>query len=48
MYFSNSIKITQNNVRFSYFIRLYEYWGNFQPSNEIKKIFNGKHNETNF
>ena len=30
--FSNSIKITQSNVFFSYFIKLYEYWGNFQSS----------------
>ena len=35
--FSNSIKITQNNVLFSYFIKLYEYWGNFQSSYETKK-----------
>ena len=27
--FSNSIKITQNNVHFSCFIKLYEYSGNF-------------------
>ena len=35
--FSNSIKITKNNVLFSYFIKLYEYWGNFQSSYETKK-----------
>ena len=37
--FSNSIRITQNNVLFSYFIKLqlYEYWGNFQSSYETKK-----------
>ena len=35
--FSNSIKVTQNNVLFSYFIKLQEYWGNFQSSYETKK-----------
>ena len=35
--FSNSIKINQNNVLFSYFIKLQDYWGNFQSSYEIKK-----------
>ena len=35
--FSNSIKIAQHNVLFSYFIKLYEYWGNFQSSYETKK-----------
>ena len=30
--FSNSIKIIQNNVLFSYFIKFQEYWGNFQSS----------------
>ena len=35
--FSNSIKIIQNNVLFPYFIKLCEYWGNFQSSNETKK-----------
>ena len=35
--FSNSIKITKNNVLFSYFIKLYEYWGNFQSSYETEK-----------
>ena len=35
--FSNSIKTTQNNVFVSYFIKLYEYWGNFQSSYETKK-----------
>ena len=43
--FSNSIKITQNNVLFSYFIKLYEYWGNFQSSYE-KKIY-GKYKKVN-
>ena len=37
--FSNSVKITQNNVFFSYFIKLYEYWDNFQYSYETKKSF---------
>ena len=37
--FSNSIKITQKNVFFSDFIRLYEYWGNFHCSYETKKHF---------
>ena len=35
--FSNSIKITQINVLFSYFIKLQEYWGNFQSSYETRK-----------
>ena len=30
------MKITQNNVLFSYFIKLYEYWSNFQFSYETK------------
>ena len=34
---SNSIKISQNNVIFSYFINLYEYWSNFQSCYETKK-----------
>ena len=34
--FSNSIKITLINVLFSYFIKSYEYWGNFQSSYETK------------
>ena len=34
--FSNSIKTTQNNVLFSYFIKLCEYWSNFQYSYETK------------
>ena len=34
---SNSIKITQNNIPFSYFIKLYEYWGNFESSYATKK-----------
>ena len=45
--FSNFIKISQNNVRFSYFIKLYEYWGNFQSSYETKKVFYGRDNEAN-
>ena len=28
--FFNSIKIIGKNAIFSYFIKLYEYWGNFQ------------------
>ena len=36
--FSNSTKITQNKARFSYFIKLYEYWGNFQSSCETKNL----------
>ena len=35
--FKNSIKITQKNVIFSYFIIQQEYWGNFQSSYETKK-----------
>ena len=35
--FPNSIKVIQKNVIFSYFIKLYEYWGNFQSSYETKK-----------
>ena len=35
--FSSSIKIIQNNIVFLYFIKLYEYWGNFQSSHETKK-----------
>ena len=35
--FSNSVIITQNNVLFSYFIKLLKYWGNFQSSYETKK-----------
>ena len=35
--FFNPIKITQKNVIFSYFIKLQEYWGNFQSSYETKK-----------
>ena len=35
--FSNSIKTTQNNVLFSYFIKLCEYWSKFQYSYETKK-----------
>ena len=30
--FFNSIKITQKNIIFSYFIKLLEYWGRFQSS----------------
>ena len=32
----NPIKIIQKNVIFSYFIKLSEYWGNFQSSYETK------------
>ena len=35
--FPNSIKVIQKNVIFSYFIKLYEYWGNFQSFFETKK-----------
>ena len=35
--FSNSFKIAQNNVLVFYFIKLKEYWGNFQSSYETKK-----------
>ena len=35
--FSNSIKITEN-VLFSYFIKLYQYWDNFQSSYETKNL----------
>ena len=35
--FSNSIKITQNNVIFCYFVKFYSYCGKFQPSYETKK-----------
>ena len=34
--FSNSIKITQKNVLFSYSIKLYVYWGNSQSPYEKK------------
>ena len=37
VYFSNSIKITQNNILFSYFIKLLEYCGKFQSSYETYK-----------
>ena len=37
--FSNSIKITQKNVIFSYFIKSQEYWGNFQSSHGTKESF---------
>ena len=37
--FSNSIKVTQSNVFFSYFIKLNEYCYNFQSSYETKKSF---------
>ena len=33
----NSIKITQNNVIFCYFVKFYSYCGKFQPSYETKK-----------
>ena len=39
MYFFNSIKISQKNVIFSYFTKLYEYWGNFQSPYETRKIY---------
>ena len=45
--FSNSMKITRSNVFFSYFVKLNEYWDNFQSSYETKKIFYGKDNEVN-
>ena len=35
--FSNSIKITQINVLFSYCIKLLEYWDKFQSSYETNK-----------
>ena len=35
--FPNSIKVILKNVIFSYFIKLYEYWGNFQSFFETKK-----------
>ena len=35
--FLNPIIITQKNVIFSYFIKLQEYWGNFQFSYDTKK-----------
>ena len=35
--FSNSIKISQNNVLF-FISSNYEYWGNFQSSYETKKF----------
>ena len=35
--FCNSIKITQKNLFFSYFIKLLEYWGKFQSSYETNK-----------
>ena len=39
--FFNSIKITQNNAFFSYFIKLLEYCGKFQSSYEtIKSVGN--------
>ena len=42
--FSNSIKITQKNVFFSYSIKLYLYWGNSQSSynkkSSMDKIMN--------
>ena len=39
--FSNSTKITQNNnnnIFFSYFIKLQEYWGNIQSFYETKNL----------
>ena len=44
--FSNSIKITQKNVYFSYSIKLYLYWGNSLSSYD-RKIFYGQDNEYN-
>ena len=35
--FSSSIKITQNNVLFSCFIKLQEYWETLQSTHETKK-----------
>ena len=35
--FSNSIKITQKNAIFPYFIKIQKYWGNFRSSYETKK-----------
>ena len=35
--FFSFIKITQKSEIFSYFIKLKEYWGNFQSSYETKK-----------
>ena len=32
--FFNFIKITQKNINFPYFIKLQEYWGNFESSYE--------------
>ena len=40
--FSNFIKTTQNNVLFSYFIKLYKYRSNFQSSYETKNYFTEK------
>ena len=37
--FSNSNRITQNNVLFSCFIKLQEYWGTFQSTRETKKSY---------
>ena len=45
--FSNSNRITQNNVLFSCFIKLQEYWGTFQSTRGTKKILFGKDNEAN-
>ena len=44
--FSNSNRITQNNVLFC-FIKLQEYWETFQSTRETKKILFGKDNEAN-
>ena len=46
------IKNTQKNVIVSYFIKLFEYWGNFQSfirqkKKKKEKIFYGKDNEVN-
>ena len=35
--FCNSVKITQKNVIFSYFIKLLKYWGKFQSPYETNK-----------
>ena len=37
-FFLNSIKTTRKSTMFSYFIKLYEYWGKFQSSYETKKF----------
>ena len=37
MHFSNSVKITQMNVIFSYFIKFYEHWVISQSLYDTKK-----------